>query len=491
MSPSPSNPSRRMPIQLRMHPASPAGRAAAYVAVALLVLVGAPAAGGTTISIDATNGLVVTAADGAIDATFSGGYDNGALAITIDDSAPIVVGESCSITPDPTIATCRWELSYQSGASRPLNKATFTGGDGADRMVLVGRFARGYAHFGEVHVDSGAGADEVDLRRINLDPDLTVHLGPDNDTARGCPNCYIFADDGWDTIEWDAPVKRGSNRAIGFEHVRASSGDDTIHGAIAQTYELGAGNDEFTTYATTAQEVVHLGAGNDTLNLRSDRTSRLVHGGPGRDTVHADSTTRSGAFVCLDERPRICGKFDGVRASRTRIGDDFEIAAGGVGSDVLVGSRRDNQLGTKWEDGDDVLVAGLGRDTYIGGPGWDVVTYEYVFMQPGPVRVVHDGRRNDGSRGEDLIHRSVEVIGGTRFNDTLVSRLRGVALVGLGGNDRLTGGRWPDYLDGGAGNDTVRARGGGKDTVRCGPGRDVVFADRRDEVASNCERVHR
>jgi hypothetical protein len=43
----------------------------------------------------------------------------------------------------------------------------------------------------------------------------------------------------------------------------------------------------------------------------------------------------------------------------------------------------------------------------------------------------------------------------------------------------------------GAGDDAVNTRGGGRDRVRCGPGRDTALVDRRDRVARDCERLLR
>jgi hypothetical protein len=49
-----------------------------------------------------------------------------------------------------------------------------------------------------------------------------------------------------------------------------------------------------------------------------------------------------------------------------------------------------------------------------------------------------------------------------------------------------------DRVKGGRGNDIIRVRDGAIDKVLCGPGRDEVFADRRDRVrGGNCERVFR
>jgi hypothetical protein len=41
---------------------------------------------------------------------------------------------------------------------------------------------------------------------------------------------------------------------------------------------------------------------------------------------------------------------------------------------------------------------------------------------------------------------------------------------------------------GGAGNDSLNSKGGGKDIVRCGPGKDRVVADKQDQLLGG-ERV--
>jgi hypothetical protein len=57
--------------------------------------------------------------------------------------------------------------------------------------------------------------------------------------------------------------------------------------------------------------------------------------------------------------------------------------------------------------------------------------------------------------------------------------------------DRLHGTRRPDIVCGFGGNDRIDVRGGGTDTVFCGPGRDTVLADATDRIAPDCERVTR
>jgi BNR repeat-like domain/RTX calcium-binding nonapeptide repeat (4 copies) len=92
-------------------------------------------------------------------------------------------------------------------------------------------------------------------------------------------------------------------------------------------------------------------------------------------------------------------------------------------------------------------------------------------------------------------------IAGTDANDRLVGTARADTisggagrdlLLGLGGTDFLDGGPGRDRADGGAGNDRVAVEyDGSRDTVRCGPGADVVNADLTDVVGADCELVGR
>lgn len=107
-----------------------------------------------------------------------------------------------------------------------------------------------------------------------------------------------------------------------------------------------------------------------------------------------------------------------------------------------------------------------------------------------------------GTAGDDVVL-------GTQGLDSLCGRGGRDVLRGRGGNDRLWGNRDRDVLAGGSGSDILDPgpsidrvfgddgadrlllRDGVADIVSCGPGRDVVFADRRDKVAKDCEVVLR
>jgi hypothetical protein len=144
---------------------------------------------------------------------------------------------------------------------------------------------------------------------------------------------------------------------------------------------------------------------------------------------------------------------NGTRKGETLNGTAASDRIRGRGGADRIGGRR----------GNDCLAGGRGKDRVRGDTGNDSIK---------------------GGRGKDRL-------GGKAGKDSInggggKDRVRGNA-----GGDSIKGGRGRDRVAAGSGGDKVRVRGGGVDRVKCGPGRDVVFADRRDRVARNCERVKR
>lgn len=137
-----------------------------------------------------------------------------------------------------------------------------------------------------------------------------------------------------------------------------------------------------------------------------------------------------------------------------------ERLAGGAGDDTVAGhGGADVLLG---REGDDFLVGGRGFDVLRGGAGEDQLVPEgggsLQFGGPG-----HDIMWGSTRGGPDLMR-------GGAGNDLLVARSKGVA-----------------FLRGGQGNDlliTLDRRPG--DFVRCGSGRDRVYADPGDRIAADC-----
>ncbi len=131
---------------------------------------------------------------------------------------------------------------------------------------------------------------------------------------------------------------------------------------------------------------------------------------------------------------------------------------GGTGVDIIHGL-----------DGADVLRGGTGRDCLYGEAGADIL---------------------QGGAAADFLF-------GGAGRDRILGQAGGDRLNGEAGNDQLVGGPGADRISGGGGADLIDARDATPrdrrlvDQVACGAGRDIVRADARDDVASDCERVLR
>ncbi len=144
---------------------------------------------------------------------------------------------------------------------------------------------------------------------------------------------------------------------------------------------------------------------------------------------------------------------------------------GGPGPDTLRGTNKADLLLGK--GGNDKLFGLAGRDNLLGGSGKDMVF-------GGNERRLSGGDKNlVGGSGND------EILGGLDVDN----------ILGEEGNDLVADGpdgdRATDTLSAGDGNDVVEVftDPASKDLVSCGDGFDRVFANRKDVVAPDCERV--
>lgn len=125
---------------------------------------------------------------------------------------------------------------------------------------------------------------------------------------------------------------------------------------------------------------------------------------------------------------------------------------GWLGNDTILGDA-----------GDDFLVGGPANDVLDGGPGEDTAWFADA---PGPVTVDLAAGRAVGTDGTDVL-RGIEVVVGSRFNDTLIGSAEADTLDGAEGDDQLQGGAGDDLLQGGPDDDTLDG----------GPGRDTALYD--------------
>src|SRR5215207_1217270 len=148
---------------------------------------------------------------------------------------------------------------------------------------------------------------------------------------------------------------------------------------------------------------------------------------------------------------------------------------GGPGLDHLRGTNGDDILIGR--GGNDILNSLAGNDELLGGRGKDVVV--------GGTSCCEQSDFSGGNKN---------LLGGPG-NDVVFGGLGADNIVGGRGNDLVEDGPGlessTDKLSAGGGNDVVGVVNDPayKDIVACGGGFDRVFADKKDLVASDCERV--
>ncbi|XVU25214.1 calcium-binding protein [Actinoplanes sp. CA-054009] len=298
-----------------------------------------------------------------------------------------------------------------------------------------------------VGITAGAGCVKVDGTKVRCalkaDPSrIRVQFGPRNDTLVNRTDIAI-------TVRAGAGADRitGGSRA---DYIEGEAGNDAVWG-------LG-GNDNIE--GRDGNDALSGGDGNDT-----------VRGGDGGDKLYGGN----GGDV-LD---------DGSGSDRVYGGNDRDMLFAGLGNDIYDAGAGNDEIRHVAD------VAGADADSFIGGAGFDFVSYA-VFSKP----IVADAdavRGDDGRPGEhDTIGTSVEAIVGGSGNDRLIGTPRADwlaggpgndVIAGSGGNDILYGSGGRDYINGAAGDDQLygdepnAGTGVHADTLLGGPGRDTVNYD--------------
>lgn len=148
------------------------------------------------------------------------------------------------------------------------------------------------------------------------------------------------------------------------------------------------------------------------------------------------------------------------------------LVNGTAGDDKLAGSAQDEQIdGLAGNDeirsggGNDILRGGSGDDAIFSGPGNDSIDggegYDYLYYSDATAGVAINMRtgKATGGAGSDTI-TGIELVFGSRFNDTYIGNDQGVGFLGGDGDDTITGGAGRDHLEGNGGNDTLDGLGG-------------------------------
>jgi Ca2+-binding RTX toxin-like protein len=306
------------------------------------------------------------------------------------------------------------------------------GGRGSDRLIKGGDGAdRLFGETGTENITGGDGDDLVDGGRAR---DL-LQGNNGNDTVKG--------DSGDDLVE-------GGNDT---DTVDGGSGADEVYGDKGNDLLVGG----------PEPDLVEGGDGDDVIRVADDSIDE-VDCGPGNDSVFVEDTAPS--------RDRLvdCETVTAVPPEAATDVDPPSVISGTEGRDVLRGTS-----------GPDSLFGKAGADKLFGGGGDDYVDGEWGHDE------LHGGSGDDtmaGRSGDDRIF-------GDDGDDRITGDRGRDRIAGGAGDDAIFGNLGPDVIGGGSGNDRINVVRGEVDTVRCGGGRDVVFADGDDRVAGDCEDVRR
>jgi Ca2+-binding RTX toxin-like protein len=178
--------------------------------------------------------------------------------------------------------------------------------------------------------------------------------------------------------------------------------------------------------------------------------------------------------------------------------DGFEALGGSDHDDELRGTDGPDQIESgagndvlDGRGGDDILYGMDGDDTYVGGDGRDLVSFSFAASG---VEVDLLARTASGE-GEDDISE-VEVLDGSRFDDTIRGGAADELLIGRDGNDTLSGGAGNDVLWGEFSGMTAESyeRVGltierTKDDLDGGPGTDELHGGPGDNRCTNGEEL--
>ncbi|MDD2830166.1 MAG: calcium-binding protein, partial [Sulfuricurvum sp.] len=263
----------------------------------------------------------------------------------------------------------------------------------------------------------------------------------------------------------------GSDTLTGFENLMGSDFNDTL---------TGNGGDNLIDGVSGA-DTMSGGLGNDTYYVDNVGDTVIEANNEGIDIINASvGFSLIGQYV---ENLNLTGTADingiGNELANTLTGNSgANTLSGGDGDDTLDGnSGNDFLLGGAGTDvmyggdGHDTIAGNAGDDTIDGGAGVDGINY-YDAVSGVTVKLYVTAAQNTIGAGIDTII-NVENLEGSTFNDTLYGNSSGNIISGndgndiidgMGGNDALYGGNGEDtffssssneYIDGGAGIDTV------------------------------------
>ena len=316
-------------------------------------------------------------------------------------------------------------------------KATIVGTSGKDRLVgtkkadvIVGRGGKDtiFGKGGRDLICGDAGNDQL----LGEGGNDQVYGGADKDTASfKTASSGVVAD-----LGTGVATGAGTDSLYELENLTGSDHGDRLLGDDSKNSLNGLDGDDFIE-GNDGDDVQKSGAGNDQISGGLGTDSH--YGGPGDDVMDGGEGVDAVAFKFSDT------PVDVSMSTQTATGegsDEFvnmEIAVGSAYADTLTGG-----------DANDVFYPLGGDDVVKGMGGIDQVIYS---QSPAAVTVdLGLGTSSGGEDNDDL--KTIEVVVGSAFNDTITGDNSANTIFGIGGDDVLDGSDGTDYIYGGAGTDS-------------------------------------
>ncbi|CAN5372874.1 hypothetical protein BH10PSE4_BH10PSE4_16780 [soil metagenome] len=353
--------------------------------------------------------------------------------------------------------------------------------NGPDAAAILETFNAAQVNAGFSATLTVTGSSASDTLRIEASPGQALNLSGWSFAAWSAADLIVIQG----SAEGDAYVGSSVRDQIlgdaGADTLHGGDGADTLVGGLGDDLLYGeVGNDRLVVAAGGADKA-YGGEGDDVFQYGQNLESAppvpadtLVDGGTGSDAIdfgllHAAVSVNlavKGAFLDIGFG----------RLSQTGV----ENLSGGTGDDKFTGDDAANLLAGR--SGNDTLLGGSGADTLVGGAGDDsldggggIDTVTYAGATSGvSVNLTLSTPQVTGGDGTDTL-KSIEVLIGSAYGDSLVGAAAAESLVGGAGNDTLDGGLGLDTLVGGAGDDVYRVElsyevivennGGGFDTL--------------------------
>ena len=301
----------------------------------------------------------------------------------------------------------------------------------------------------------GAGNNTIDASGFSGPTTLDGLAG--NDTLLGgSNNDILIGDQGNDSLTGnggtDTVVESGGSFTLTSTSLTGFAGNDTLAGDIEQASLTGSsGNDSLDASGFTVGPVTLDGAsGNNTLAGGTGSDSLNGGSGGGTNWVMLSATSDPGgdSFSLTNSNLTVTGRGSDALANIQRAS-----LTGGGGNDTLDASSFSGQVTLSGGAGDDFLRGSKGNDSLDGAGGNDTLGATGDTNMTLTATSLVGGA---GIVGTDLFSgiEFASLVGGAGANVLDASAFTGpVTLMGLAGNDTLSGGPQSDSLDGGANTD--------------------------------------